>query len=164
MKATALQDVSDITVIVLRRIIVMVSWPNKFSVDSGILVLLKYQFYRGVRDFYIKSIPYVWRIIVSCSFFELWEKGFDSIEYFVNRYPFLNGLTIPSEMGLLQEEFVEYELRIFLLMQPGLVKMRMCIIAWTSSGGSYLCKVTATGSSELKFGRLCRVMHQRKSI
>ena len=36
--------------------------------------------------------------------------GFNSIEYFVNRYPFLNGLTISSEMGLLQEEFVEYQL------------------------------------------------------
>ncbi len=28
----------------------------------------------------------------------------------VNSYPFLNGLTIPSEMALLQEEIVEYPL------------------------------------------------------
>ncbi len=33
-----------------------------------------------------------------------------SIRLIVNRYPFLNSLTIPSEMALLQEKFVEYPL------------------------------------------------------
>ena len=36
--------------------------------------------------------------------------GFDSVEYFVSRYPHLHGLTVPREIELLQEEFVSYQL------------------------------------------------------
>ncbi len=95
--------------------------------------------------------------------------GFNSIEYFVNRYPFLNGLTISSEMGLLQEEFVEYQLLSDTDIPTDAARVgedENVYYSWTSSGGSYLC---ATGSSELKLGRLCRVarvvlLHQIKSI
>ena len=90
------------------------------------------------------------------------ECGFDSVEFFVHCYSHLQGLTSPSEMELLQEEFISYQLlsdtdipsRIWDEAKVGEdedVHYRVDVL-W-----KYLCQIQRVDSSELKFLRLIQV-------
>ena len=78
------------------------------------------KFYDGVRMFYTKATQYVKSTfplndtVLQHAKFVNFEKradvGFDSVEYFVHRFPYLHALTTPIEMDILQEEFVSYQL------------------------------------------------------
>ena len=78
------------------------------------------KFYTAVRRFYTTATEYVKKTypikddVLSHAKFINFEKreecDFDSVEYFVHRFPHLQDLTIASEMELLQEEFISYQL------------------------------------------------------
>jgi len=75
-------------------------WPDKFFDSSSIMVILL-------------SLKWPRLCTITCKFinFENREEcDFDSVEYFVHRFSHLQDLTIASEMELLQEEFISYQL------------------------------------------------------
>ena len=92
-------------------------------------------------------------------------QGLDSvecIEYFVNRFPFLQDLTTPREMELLQEEFVSYQ-----LLRDHDIPADIWDCARVGDDGNayfcmdvvwgHLCTVKTIGSSELKYRHLGKV-------
>ena len=129
------------------------------------------KFYDGVRRFYTTATEYIKTtyplkddVLLHAKFvnFERREEcGFDSVEFFVHRYSHLQGLTSPSEMELLQEEFISYQLlsdtdipsRIWDEAKVGEddVYYRVDVL-W-----KYLCQIQRVDSSELKFLRLIQV-------
>ena len=186
IKVTALQDVSDVTNFdysseenqlnnsqifigfMTKQILYQLLDGGDIS-NSGVS-----KFYCGVRNFYIKSVDYViatypigedlLRHAQFLNFEKRTSVDFNSVEYFVNRYSFLHVLTSPNEMALLQEEFVDYQ-----LLSDTDIPTEIWDTARVGEGDSeyycmdiiwgYLCNVKATGSSELKFGRLCKVAY-----
>ena len=78
------------------------------------------KFYAGVRRFYTKATEYIKMtyplkddVLLHAKFgnFEKREEcDFDSVEFFVHCYSHLQGLRTASEMELLQEEFISYQL------------------------------------------------------
>ena len=90
------------------------------------------------------------------------ECAFDSVDYFVHCFSHLQDLTLASEMELLQEEFVSYQLLSDTDIPPRIRDeakvgeeddIYYCVdIVW-----KYLCQIQRVDSSELKFHRLIRV-------
>ena len=71
------------------------------------------KFYAGMRTFYTKATEYIKTtyllkddVLLHAKFERREECGFDSVELFVHCYSHLQGLTIASEMELLNEEFI----------------------------------------------------------
>ena len=87
------------------------------SLDGGDISNFEVKkFYKGVRQFYVKSVNYIIdtypmtdEVLHHARFLNFDKRlsiGFDSIEFFVGRFPFLLPLAAPNEMEALQEEFV----------------------------------------------------------
>ena len=111
--------------------------------DIGISAVTK--FYTAVRRFYTTTMDYVKKtyplkddVLMYSKFINIQRREectFDSVEYFLYRYPHLKHLTTPTEKELLQEEFISYQLLTLILIFPlgygkklKLPRMRMLIV------------------------------------
>ena len=82
--------------------------------DIGISAVAK--FYTAVRRFYTTAMGYVKNtyplnddMLIHSKFINIEKReecSFDSVEYFLYRYPYLKHLTTPTEKELLQKEFI----------------------------------------------------------
>ncbi len=130
------------------------------------------KFYSGVRRFYTRAAEYIKAtfplndaVLRHAKFLDVEKKEevtFDSVEYFVHRFPHLHALRTPQELDMLQEEFVSYQLlrdtdipiQVWEVAKVGedeAVYYRIDVL-W-----GHLCKIKEIGSSELKFRRLAEV-------
>ena len=130
------------------------------------------KFYSGVRDFYTTAIQYIkdtyplsdpfLQHAKLVNFQDREEICFDSVEYFISRFPHLSALNTPRETELLQEEFVHYQLLSdseipTQVWEEAKVNEDEHVYYRIDALWGYICKMQSIGSSQLKFPRLALV-------
>lgn len=130
------------------------------------------RFYKGVRSFYTTAMQYI-----TCTYplnddvlqhakfinFEMREQvTFDSVEYFVHRFPHLLDLRSPREIEALQEEFISYQLLSDTdiptnVWENAKVGEDEDVYYRIDALWGHLCQMPTVGSSQPRFSRLAQV-------
>ena len=129
-------------------------------------------FHKGVRNFYTTRTQYIIKMyplndeILKHARFVNFERrdqiSFDSVQFFVHRFPHLHSLTSPGEVEMLQEEFLSYQLQSDAdipdeVWEEAKVNENEDVYYRADVLWSHLCKIQIIGSSQLKFLRLAQV-------